>query len=128
MYTKASSIDDLISKSPFSEVMKKIDELVASNTKLERHYFDNGRTFSSIAYGRIGNLGKKNYDYADAGMINITSQKNFVGLYIWSGDVIEKYADEFPKSTISKGCINIKDMSFLDKYSDVLKKIISETK
>ncbi|GKQ42211.1 hypothetical protein RD055328_01340 [Companilactobacillus sp. RD055328] len=128
MYTKAKSIEDLISKSPYQEVMEKVDEMVSSNTNLERHYFDNGKTFSAISYGRIGDLGRKNYAYADAGVININTQKNFVGLYIWvnggDGKIIEKYADQLPKSAMGKGCINIKNIEFLNKYEDIIKQVI----
>lgn len=132
MYTKASSIEDLIAKSNFSEVMEKTRELVLGHTNLLEHYFDNGRTFSSIAYGKLGNLGRENYDYAEAGVINISPQKNYVGLYIWNnggdGQLIAKYAEYFPKSAYNKGCIYIKNLAFIDKYGEPLGKLIAEVK
>lgn len=130
MYTKASSIYDLIAKSNFPDVFEKTRELVQKHTDLPEHYFDNGRTFSSIAYGKLGNLDRDNYDYADAGIINISPQKNYIGLYIWGGGgdgkLIEKYADQFPKSSYNKGCIYIKNLAFLEKYGEALGKLVSE--
>lgn len=132
MYTKANSIDDLIAKSNFPEVMQKTRELVLANTALPEHYFDNGKTFSSIAYRKLGNLGRDSYDYAEAGIINLAPQKNYVGLYIWNnggdGQLIAKYAEHFPKSAYNKGCIYIKNLAFLEKYGKFLGQLISEVK
>lgn len=132
MYTKADSIDNLIAKSNFPEVMTKARELVLAHTTLPEHYFDNGRTFSAIAYGKLGDLGRSNNDYADAGLINLAPQKNYVGLYIWveggNGALIAKYAEQFPKSAYNKGCIYLKNLAFIEKYAEPLGQLIAEVK
>lgn len=130
MYTPAKTINDLIKNSPHSELLKEVDELVSSKVDLERHLFDNGRTFSSIAFGRLGDTYQQNLDYADAGVINIASQKNYVALYIWSGGggngILDSHDDKLPKSSHNKGCLYIKSSEFLEEYRDVIVDILDE--
>ena len=128
MYTPAKTINDLIKNSPHSELLKEVDEFVTSKIDLDRHLFDNGKTFSSIAFGRLGE--ETNKDYADAGIINIASQKNYVALYIWSGGggngILDSHDDVLPKTSHNKGCLYIKNSEFLEEYQDVISDILEE--
>jgi hypothetical protein len=126
MYIPAKNEEDLIKKAPHGELLQKVDSLVNKTIKEKRHFFDNGRTFSAIAYGRIGELTSP--DYQDAGVINVTDQKNYVALYVWTGGdgagIIEKYADVLPKSARAKGCLYIKNDAFLEKHQETIEKIL----
>lgn len=130
MYTPATSCEDLLEKSPHAETLQALDQLVTQTTTMKRHYYDNGQTFSAIAFGELGDLGRKKYAYAKAGIINLNSQKNYVGLYIWAGGdgkgIIQKHSDVLPKSAFAKGCLHIRNQQFLTKYETVIKQIILE--
>lgn len=130
MYTPAKTINDLIKNSPHSDLLKEVDEFVSSHVDLERHLFDNGRTFSSIAFGKLGEDYQQSLDYADAGIINIASQKNYVALYIWSNGggngILDKYDEDLPKNSHNKGCLYIKNSKFLEDYRDTIVDILKD--
>lgn len=129
MYTPAKTIDEFENNVPDGKLLINVTKLVEKTIKVKGRLFDNGRTFSSIAFGKLGNP-EKFKDYADAGIINITGQKNYVGLYIWTGGdgsgIVERLGGTLPKSSIGKGCVFIKNQEFLDKNKTIIEEIVKE--
>jgi len=125
MYTEATSIDDLIGKAFDSELMQEVVELACQALSSKGRLFDNGRTFSAVAYGQ-NPLPSPGYE--DAGLINITAQKNYLALYIYDfsngNDSWGRYADLFPKTALGKGCLRIRNLDFLNKYREEIARIL----
>ncbi|WP_341783984.1 hypothetical protein V4331_06980 [Lactococcus formosensis subsp. formosensis] len=76
-------------------------------------YFDNGRTFSALALGANPHPSP---GYEEAGMLNISAQKNYVALYFYGSNVAMQ--ERFPKSAIGRGCLRIKNQKFFAKYEE----------
>lgn len=128
MYINVNNIDEYIEQSYDPELLVEIVQLVSSLFPSETpRYFDNGKTFSAIVFGQnpVPTEG-----YEDAGIINIASQKNNISIYFYSflngQNAFDKYIALFPKSSVGKGCLRIKNKNFLEKYKDVITQFINE--
>jgi hypothetical protein len=119
MYTTADTVDELIQKSFDPQLMDTIVQVVAAATKEKPRLFDNGRTFSGVAFG-INPLPSPGYE--TAGAINITARKDFIAIYVYGG-----YPDfsAFPKSTVGRGCLRIKNQAFLDQYLQEIEQVVT---
>ena len=56
----------------------------------------------------------------------MASQKNFVSLYVYKTDLVEKYKDELKNLKVGKSCIRFKKMDEMPEKN--LRKIFSEVK
>lgn len=122
MYNAAENIEDYISQSQDPQLLRRTLRMIQKifpNEKLR--YFDNGRTFSSISLGRslFPSPG-----YEEAGVINVSSQKNHVAIYFYGGEM--SWQNKFPKAAVGKGCLRIKNQSFLEKYEAEILEVLQQ--
>ncbi|MFW8577089.1 DUF1801 domain-containing protein [Enterococcus entomosocium] len=122
MYLHADNIDEYIELSYDSELLRKVIQIISSCFPKESpRYFDNGRTFSGIAFGKNP---IPTADYEEAGLINIASQKSNISIYFYQfvngENVFDDYVSRFPKSSVGKGCLRIKNVDFLEKHNEAL--------
>ena len=114
MYISAKEIEDYISQSPNPQLLRQVTQLVKTVFPDENlRYFDNGRTFSALALGANPHPSP---GYEEAGMLNISAQKNYVALYFYGSNVTLQ--ERFPKSVIGRGCLRIKNQKFFAKYEE----------
>ena len=99
-----------------------LDALVRKTSKLEP-YIHSG----ILAYGPY----HYKYDSGREGdwfRIGISSNKNYISLYVCAGDahgyVAERYRDALPKASIGKSCVRFKRLSDLDPK--ILEKLLRE--
>ncbi|PCS01640.1 hypothetical protein RU85_GL000480 [Lactococcus garvieae] len=127
MYISAEEIEDYIAQSPDPQLLRQVTQLVGTVFPEEDlRYFDNGRTFSALA---VGSNPHPSPGYEEAGMLNISAQKNYVALYFYGSNVALQ--ERFPKSAIGRGCLRIKNQKFFAKYAEDIReslKILSDDK
>lgn len=128
MYINVRHMDEYIEQSYDPELLVAIVHLVAQYYPGEKpRYFDNGKTFSAIAFGEnpVPTPG-----YEDAGEINIASQKHTISIYFYgfseTKNTFEASMSRFPKSAVGKGCLRIKNKTFLEKYKTALLQFLEE--
>ncbi|MCL2112478.1 MAG: DUF1801 domain-containing protein [Streptococcaceae bacterium] len=126
-FDKAENLDELIAQSFDSELMRQVVKLITKHfPNHPPRLFDNGKTFCALALGKNP---LPSPDYEDAGYINIAPQKNYIALYIYdTTSTFEQYTKDFPKSSIGKGCLRIKNQAFLDKYKENLSNLLRQYK
>ena len=126
MYTSAATVDELIRLAFDPGLMQDVVDLAGQALACEGRLFDNGRTFSAVAYGE-NPLPSPGYE--NAGLVNITAQKNYIALYIYDfssgNDCMAQYADVIPKTARGKGCIRIRNADFLGKYREAIAAILA---
>lgn len=120
MYISADEIENYITQSPDPRLLREVIQLVRTMFPEEDlRYFDNGRTFSAIALGMNPHPSP---GYEEAGMLNVSAQKNYVALYFYG--INSNWQGPFPKSAVGRGCLRIKNQKFFVKYEEDIREIL----
>lgn len=128
MYINADNIEEYIEQAHDPKLLVTIVQAISARFPNEKpRYFDNGKTFSGVAFGKNP---QPTNGYEEAGSVNISVQKNYIALYFYSffneTRTLSSYTKSLPQSSVGKGCLKIKNIAFLEKHEQTWNQIIQD--